>query len=186
MGEMVALKSLRGANADLGQAQSAASSGLAISTARDNAAIWSVASVLRSDESWISGAMDSMALGGATVGMARQVAERATALLTDMKERIVLAQGRNVDRLKIDADIQTMKEALRDVINGADFNGFNLLEDARPDTLTIVTGATRSPAGLEVAALQVERRVMTPRVRRDDRGGRSGQRHPHSGRRLGA
>lgn len=64
---MVALDTLRGINKNLGMVQNEISTGKKISTSTDNAAIWSISTVMNSDIGSFSQITDSLNLGSATV-----------------------------------------------------------------------------------------------------------------------
>jgi flagellin len=124
---MTALSTLRNINKSLTATQTAVSTGKSVATAKENAALWSVAAVMSSDVSGFKGVQDSLSLGGSSVGVARAGAETVVDLLNQMKERIVAAQADNVDRVKIDADVQALKGQIQATVAGSQFNGQNLL-----------------------------------------------------------
>lgn len=124
---MIALQNLRQTNNMLTDVQSQIATGKKYATAKDNAAIWSVAAIMDSDVSGFKGVTDALALGESTVAVARSGAEKVVDLLNQMKERIVAAQADNVDRNKIDADVQALKGQIAETVNASQFNGMNLL-----------------------------------------------------------
>ena len=71
-GAMVALDTLKSINSNLGQVQSEISTGKKISSSTDNAAIWSIATVMQSDVDSFSQVSDSLNLGSATVGVVKR------------------------------------------------------------------------------------------------------------------
>jgi len=88
-GAMVALETLRGINKSLGSVQSQISTGKKIASSTDNAAIWSIATVMESDVKSFGQVSDSLNLGSATVGVARSASEQVTSLLQEAKALIV-------------------------------------------------------------------------------------------------
>ena len=124
---MVALTTLRNVNKSLSQVQAEISTGKSVSNARDNAAIWAVATVMQSDVDGFGAISKSLGLGAATVGVARSAAESITKVLTQIKELVVAAQEENVDREKIQTDIDRLVEQVDSIANAAQFNGLNLL-----------------------------------------------------------
>lgn len=124
---MVALQTLRGINKNLAQTQSEISTGKSISSARDNAAVWAISKTMESDVRGFKSISDSLALGSSTVAVARTAAETVTNLLTQMKGLIVSAQEDNVDKGKIQKDIDGLTEQIRSVVGAAQFNGLNLV-----------------------------------------------------------
>ena len=127
---MVALQTLRGVNKNLAQTQSEISTGKSVANARDNAAVWSISKTMESDVRGFKGISDSLSLGSSTVAVARNAAETVTNLLTQMKGLIVSAQEENVDRGKIQSDVDALREQVRSVVGAAQFNGLNLVSSA--------------------------------------------------------
>ncbi|MFN3936828.1 MAG: flagellin [Gemmobacter sp.] len=126
-GAMVALQTLKGINQNLGRVQSEISTGKSVATARDNAAVWAISKVMESDVKGFKGISDSLSLGSSTLAVARQAAETVTDLLTEIKGKIVAAQEQNVDRGKIQADIDALTGQIGTVVGSAQFNGLNLV-----------------------------------------------------------
>ena len=126
---MVALKTLNGINKDLATTQSMISTGKKVDSARDNAAIWSISKVMESDVKGFKAISESLGLGQSTIAVAREAAETVTDLLTDIKGKITAAQEENVDRQKIQADIDELTNQIDSVVAAAQFNGLNLLEN---------------------------------------------------------
>ncbi len=125
---MVALETLRGINKSLSQVQSQISTGKKVANASDNASIFAISTVMQTDVASFKQISDSLNLGSSTVGVARAAAENVTTLLQDMKALIVSAQEENVDRGKIQTDIDELVLQVQSVVAAAQFNGQNLLE----------------------------------------------------------
>ncbi|MEM9100471.1 MAG: flagellin, partial [Pseudomonadota bacterium] len=71
---MVALQTLSMINKDLGQVQSEISTGLKVGSAKDNAAIFAISEVMRSDVSGFQAISESLSLGSSTVAVASNAA----------------------------------------------------------------------------------------------------------------
>ncbi len=125
---MVALETLRGVNKSLGQVQNEISTGKKVSSAKDNAAVYAISTVMSSDVSSFDKISDSLNLGSATVGVARAASEQIVDILTQMKGLIVSAQEDNVDRSKIQTDVAALKSQIDTIVGSAQFNGSNLLK----------------------------------------------------------
>jgi len=134
---MTALQTLKGINKNLGMVQDQVSTGKKINTAKDNAGIWAVSSVMDSDVRSFKAISESISLGQATVAVARNAAETVKDLLVEMKALIVTAQGENVDRQKLQDDITQLSEQINSTVQAAQFNGKNLLLTASTDMLVL-------------------------------------------------
>ncbi len=126
---MVALQTLKSINMNLGKVQNEISTGKTVESAKDNAATWAISKVMSSDVEGFKAISDSLSLGQATVGVALNGAETITDLLTEIKGKIVNAQEENVDRAKIQTDIEALTDQIGSIVSAAQFNGLNLLND---------------------------------------------------------
>ena len=91
---MTALQTLKGINKNLSMIQEQVSTGKKINTAKDNAGIWAVSSVMGSDVRGFKAISESLSLGQATVAVARDATETVKDLLVEMKALIVTSQRR--------------------------------------------------------------------------------------------
>lgn len=124
---MVALQTLKSINNDLSKTQQMISTGKEVGSAKDNSAVWAISKVMESDVKGFKAISESLSLGESSVAVARNASETVTDLLTDMKEKIVAAQGENVDRTKLQDDINALSDQISSVVGAAQFNGLNLL-----------------------------------------------------------
>jgi flagellin len=143
---MTALQTLKGINKNLSMIQEQVSTGKKINTAKDNAGIWAVSSVMDSDVRGFKAISESLSLGQATVAVARNAAETVKDLLVEMKALIVTSQGENVDRQKLQNDIAQLSEQINSTVQAAQFNGKNLLLTASTDML-VLSSLDRDGAG---------------------------------------
>ncbi|VAW04106.1 Flagellin protein FlaA, partial [hydrothermal vent metagenome] len=88
---MIALQNLRTVNTGLATVQEQISTGKKVGSARDNAAIFAISTVMQSDVQGFKAISSSLNLGSSTVAVARGAAEQITELLTEMKGLIVAA-----------------------------------------------------------------------------------------------
>ncbi|MDE9450084.1 flagellin [Aliiroseovarius sp. Z3] len=131
---MVALQTLKSINSNLASTQAEISTGKAIGSAKDNAAVWAISKVMEADVKGFKGISDSLSLGESTVAVARQASETVTDLLTEIKSKIVAAQEDNVDRGKIQTDIVALRNQITSVVGAAQFNGLNLVDGSQTGT----------------------------------------------------
>lgn len=142
---MVALETLRNINSNLETVQNEISTGKKVGSAKDNAAIWAISTVMSTDVESFKQIGDALDLGSSTVGVARAAAEQVTETLQDMKELIVSAQQENVDRSKIQTDIQALRDQISTVVGSAQFNGLNMVQGT--DQVNILSSLDRDSAG---------------------------------------
>lgn len=142
---MVALQTLKSINMDLAKTQSMISTGKEVGSARDNSAVWAISKVMESDVKGFKAISESLSLGSSSVAVARNGAETVTNLLNDMKEKIVAAQGENVDRTKLQADVDALADQISSVVGAAQFNGLNMLNGT--DAVNILSSLDRANDG---------------------------------------
>lgn len=122
-GAQIALRTLKTINGNLTDVQNSISTGKRIGSAKDNAAVWSIAKTMESDISGFRSIKDGLAMGEATVAVASAGAEQIVEKLTEIKELIVSAQSENVDHDTIQTDIASKVEQVEAIIAAAQFNG---------------------------------------------------------------
>ncbi|GAB5459095.1 MAG: flagellin [Henriciella sp.] len=158
---MVALETLRNINKDLSMVQSEISTGKSISSAKDNAAVWSISTVMSSDVNSFEQITDSLNLGSSTVGVARSAAEQITEMLTDMKALIVGAQEENVDTTKIQTDIVALRDQITSIVGAAQFNGQNLIDGSDTADMQVLASLDRSSSGVTASYIDVARNDLS-------------------------
>ena len=152
---MVALETLRGINRNLETVQSEISTGKKVASAKDNAAIWAISTTMSTDAESFKQISDSLNLGSSTVGVARKAAEQVTSLVQDVKSLIVSAQEENVDRAKIQTDIDAKVKQIGSIVGAAQFNGLNLIDGSSTADVNILASLDRSSSG-SVSASYIE------------------------------
>ena len=147
---MVALQTLKSINMNLAKTQSMISTGKQIASAKDNSAVWAISKVMESDVKGFKAISDSLALGESSIAVATSASERITDLLTDMKTQIVASQGQNVDRTKLQTDIESITGQIESIGNAAQFNGLNMLQAG--DDVEILSSLDRSGSSAPTAS----------------------------------
>ena len=98
---MTALQSLNHTNKQLDTTQSRISTGYRVGSAEDNAAYWSIATTMRSDNGALSTVKDALGLGAATIDVAYTGTNSAIETAKAIKNKLVAARQPGVDRDKI-------------------------------------------------------------------------------------
>ncbi|MGQ4810926.1 flagellin [Agrobacterium vitis] len=137
-----ALSTLRSISTQMEDTQSAISSGYKVKDASDNAAYWSIATTMRSDNKAMSAVQDALGVGAAKTDTAYTGMEAAIDVVSDIKAKLVAAREPGVDKDKINKELTELKNQLGSVAKSASFNGENWLYD-NSDT----TGTTQEMVG---------------------------------------
>ncbi|MEM7069138.1 MAG: flagellin [Pseudomonadota bacterium] len=124
---MTALHSLNQTNKMLNQTQNAISTGYKVANAADNAAYWSIATEMRSDNKALSTVQDALGLGAATVDVASTGIEAVIDVTDEIKKKLVAAREPGVDRAKIQSEITQLQGQIASIATSASFSGENWL-----------------------------------------------------------
>lgn len=147
---MVALQTLKGINNQMETTQSRISTGMRVNDASDNAAYWSIATTMRSDNMGLSAVEDALGLGAATVDVAFTAMDKSIDVVKQIKAKLIAAKDPTIDRGKVQSDITALQKQLRTYSESANFNGENwLAQDADTDNLNkeVVGTFTRDSSG---------------------------------------
>ncbi|CAD7054917.1 flagellin [Pseudorhizobium endolithicum] len=137
---MAALQTLRSVDAKMEDTQARVSSGLRVGTASDNAAYWSIATTMRSDNGALSAVQDALGLGAAKVDTAYAAMESTVDVVTEIKNKLVAAREAGVDRAKIQEEIVQLQDQLKSIAESASFSGENWLKAGINGTVNVTTG----------------------------------------------
>jgi flagellin len=122
---MTALQTLRTVSAGLATTQNRISTGFRVSTASDNAAYWSIATTMRSDNMALSAVQDALGLGAATIDTMYTGLSGTVDVVSQIKAKLVAARTPGVDRGKIQSEITELQKQLKNTADSSVFNGEN-------------------------------------------------------------
>ena len=133
VGAMVALQNLNQTNSDLMTTQNRINTGLKISSAKDNGAIWAIAQNQRSTSGALNAVKDSLQRGQSTVDVALSAGGTVSDLLLQMKEKALAASDNTLDaasRTAYNDEFKSLVSQITKAVSNADFNGANLIKNA--------------------------------------------------------
>ena len=122
---LTALSTLRSISQDMERTQNRISSGYRVETASDNAAYWSIATTMRSDNKALSTVKDALGLGAATTDVAYTALESSISVVDEIKSKITAASQPGVDKGKVQKEIDQLQEQLISIAKSASFSGQN-------------------------------------------------------------
>ncbi|MGO8120001.1 flagellin [Rhizobium ruizarguesonis] len=143
---MSALQTLRSINSNLETTQNSVSSGYRVDTASDNAAYWSIATTMRSDNKALSAVSDALGLGAAKVDTAYTAMDNAIDVVDEIKSKLVAATEDGVDKSKVQEEISQLQEQLLSIAQSASFSGENWVAGA-DGTKSVVSSFVRDGSG---------------------------------------
>ena len=122
---MTALQTLSATNKKLDTTQNRISTGLRVATATDNAAYWSIATTMKSDNKALSAVSDALGLGAATLDMMYTGLNSSVEVVSEIKAKLTAARQPGVDRAKIQDEVSSLQKQLRGSADATVFNGEN-------------------------------------------------------------
>ena len=130
---MIALQNLNASNAQLATTQTRINTGLKVSSAKDNGAIWAIAQGQRAEISALTAVKTSLARGSSAVDVSLAAGESVSDLLLQLKEKALAATDKSLttaSRSALNEDFKAIRDQITTVTNNADFNGVNLIKVA--------------------------------------------------------
>jgi flagellin len=130
---LTALQNLNRTNNDLTDVQARISTGLSISTAKDNAAIWSIAQGQRADIGALGAVKMSLDRAKSIADVAMTSGNSVSDLLVQLKEKVVTAQDPSLDaasRTAVNADYKSILRQITQVVQNSAFDGANVLDNS--------------------------------------------------------
>ena len=145
-GAMIALENLNQTQAQLSTVQNAINTGLKVSSAKDDGAVYAIAQNMRGDVAGYSAVTDSLNRGMSSVDVAMSAGQSISDLLIQMKSKALAAADTSLDtasRQAMNSDFQALLGQITTIVKNAVFNGYNLV-DGSTKTITALASADGS------------------------------------------
>jgi flagellin len=172
---LIALQNLNRTNDDMQSVQTRINTGEAISTAKDNAAIWSIAQEQRGDMSALGAVKMSLDRATSIADVALAAGDSISDLLKLLREKVVAAKDTSLttsSRTSLNADFQGLLKNLDQVVKSAVFDGANLLDGSQAADMQFLADADAAQAitlslqnlslGGTINTLNVSDDILTP------------------------
>lgn len=161
---MAALATLRSVSSSLGKSQSQVSSGLRVESAADNAAYWSIATTMRSDEKAVSAVSDALGLARAKIDTFYAGMDSAIDVMSQFKAKLVAAKEDGVDKAKIQTELEQLKSQLVSISQSSSFSGQNwfttsiadIYDTAKNDTAFVTSFVRYEDGSVGVTSSRVD------------------------------
>ncbi|GAA0269601.1 hypothetical protein LNAOJCKE_1300 [Methylorubrum aminovorans] len=151
---MTALTTLKSINTQLDATSNRVSTGQRVSNAADNAAYWSIATTVRTDNASLSAVKDSLGLGSSAVDTAYNGLNSVLSDLQNMRAKLQTALQPGVDRSKVQTEIAALQSKMKATADSSNSSGQNWLSvnsstsnSAYQATQKVVAGFSRDSAG---------------------------------------
>jgi flagellin len=158
---MIALRTLKATSDKLAEVQNKISTGYRVAEASDNAAYWSIATVMRSDNKALSTVQDALGLGAAKVDITYTGLNSALDVVDEIKSKLVAAREPGVDRSKLQDEISELQAQLIGIAESSAFAGENWLSvnsaaAGYSQIKSIVSSFTRTTTGVQVQLMSID------------------------------
>jgi len=130
-GSLIALQYLNATQGQLAQTQSAINSGLRVSSARDDGAIYAIAQNQRGTVAGYTAVINSIQNATSAVDVALSAGQSISDLLIQMKQKALAAADSSLDtasRQALNANFTALRDQITTIVKNAVFNGFNLVD----------------------------------------------------------
>lgn len=158
---MNALQALRNVNSELGTTQSRISSGLRITSGKDNAAYFQISETMKGDSGSLSSINEGLTLTKNSVATARLGAETFQDLSKQFVERVAFAQGAKGGFAEVEKDLGELVKQMEVTINQSTFNGDDMVNAANASTIAASAVDATTGALTATAATTATRNVVT-------------------------
>jgi flagellin len=129
-GALVALQSLNQTGRELSEVQQRINTGLKVSSAKDNGAVFAIAEGQRARVASLGAVMDGMDRATSVVDVGLSAGEAVGDILKQLKEKSIAAQATDLSddqRAALQADFDALRNQIDQIADAATFNGSNLV-----------------------------------------------------------
>jgi Flagellin and related hook-associated proteins len=187
VGAMTALQYLSSTQAQMSQTQNAISTGMKVSSAKDDGATYAIAQNMRGQVAAYTAVSDSLNRAMSATDVAMSAGQSISDLLVQMKQKALSAADTSLDsasRSALNNDFTAMRDQIQTIVDNASFNGFNLLNggttkisalantdasktiDVNAQTMTLGKGALSNVAATDTISTQAKAKTMVDSVQK--------------------
>ncbi|MFM8820784.1 MAG: flagellin [Phenylobacterium sp.] len=155
---MLALQHLTASQTEQGIFEQRIATGLKVANAKDNGAIFAIATSQRATSRGLNAVRESLQRGQSTVDVSSAAAEIVSDLLIQMKEKALAAsdvQLNTTSRAAMNSDFLALRDQITKAVENANFNGANLIKAGALDVTALAddSGLTVLTVKAQVMAL---------------------------------
>ncbi len=141
---LLGVRNLQRTNSLQAKTQNEISTGKKVDSVKDNAAILSIAQLLKSDVAGLNSVKGSLDRAISTTDVALAAGDGVSDLLLQLKEKAVTASDPGLDdvsRQALNEEFGALRDQITSIVNNAEFNGTNAVKSGG-DNIVAVTGAS--------------------------------------------
>ena len=158
-----ALQALNMTEQNLSITQNQVSTGLAVANASQNAAYWSVGQQLNSDSGIVTAANSALSQSQAVFDTATSAINSVITTINSISTAITEANQPNADINDINTTLASLSAQLTDAVNGASFNGLNILNGSLSNNTptSFVSGFDAAASGGTITTIGFQTQGLT-------------------------
>lgn len=141
---LIALQNLNATNEKLEQVQNKINTGLRVSSAKDNAAVYAIAQKQRADFSSLGAVKMSLDRATSITDVALSAGQQISDILVQMREKVVgaaEASATTATKKAFDDEFQTLLQAISQFSSSAEFDGVSVLNGSLTANLSFLANA---------------------------------------------
>jgi len=145
----IALQNLNGTTRDLDVSQNRISTGLKVTGAKDNAAVYAIAQGMRADIGAFSAVSSSLNRAKSITDVALAAGETISDLLVQIKEKVIAANDASIDtvaRQALNEDFKALRSQIATIVQSAKFDGANIVNGSITSGLEVLADADATSA----------------------------------------
>jgi len=145
----IALQNLNGTTRDLDVSQNRISTGLKVTGAKDNAAVYAIAQGMRADIGAFSAVSSSLNRAKSITDVALAAGETISDLLVQIKEKVIAANDASIDtvaRQALNEDFKALRSQIATIVQSAKFDGANIVNGSITSGLEVLADAAATSA----------------------------------------
>lgn len=153
-----ALQTLNGTNRNLSVTQARINTGLAVASARDDAANFGIAQNLRADLAGLNSVQTSLDRASSTLDVALAASEAVADLLTELRGTAVRAADQGLDdesRRALNDTFLELRDQIDSIVSEASFNGTNAVETGGTSIIAITNADATSTISITAVDLSL-------------------------------
>ena len=155
-----ALQALEMTQQSLATVQNQVSTGLKVASAADNSSYWAIAAQLTADKGMVKASNDAMSEGQSVMATATSAINSVISTLNSMESALTEAQNPGANIGDVNTSLASLGRQLSDAVNGASFNGLNVLNGTQT-TLNFVSGFNATSTGGSVNIIAFAAQALT-------------------------
>ena len=141
-----ALQALQMTQQSLNTVQNEVSTGLSVASAADNSCYWSIAAQLNADSGVVTASNDALSQGQSILATASSAINSVITTINSIQTALTQATNPGANIGDINTSLASLGQQLTDAVNGASFNGTNVLNGSLT-SINFVSGFNASATG---------------------------------------